>query len=565
VFVLLGLSFAFQPLYEHDLWWHLKTGELMAQSRALLPFDPFNFTTGPDLVGLRERTLLDGYWLWQVVAYGFSAVLGLMGVKVLNALSLLAIYAVAILSMRRSGVRNSLIFTLSAMSLVLFQKFYFGLERPQTVSFLFLTILVGLMVAIRRGSKPGWGLFPVMILWGNVHGGVIFGSTALALFALGACWEYRSDRLRLRRLLLWSGGGLLCSLLNPNGIDTYLALLEMRAGGFLDFVIEYNPTHTLFARDKAIVLLAGLLLLHFFSLWRTVGRGHLTDWLVSIFLALMAARYARNLAFVAVALLPMTGFYLERLLKEAPGLVRYWRGVWLTTGIVFVLHTATVVFAAVDSGRWRQAVHDIPLARVTDFIERTGLPGNIFCEYADGGYLVWRLYPRNKTYMDSRALNGQAVLDYVKIVGPSLAKVDGRYEFRKLLDDYGVDMVVFSLVDVHMVVNPLLKHLLLEPEWSPIYIDSHYYVLVKGPAGKGLALDKKLFLDTFLTSFDAAIRSNPEDPGYRLGRGDLLGYLGRYAEAARDFATVQRLDPANPALPAKLRQLEKLREQAQRH
>lgn len=566
-FVLLGAVCILQPLSDPDFWWHLKTGELIAKARALLPADPFNPPDG--VVTLRERVILDGYWLWQVIAYGFYQVGGFAGIKLLNFLTLAAIYVVLSLQFWRNSVRLPVALPLMTLSLLLVLKF-FPLERPQVASFLFSAILVGLFMAIRRGERPRWLLYPLMAVWGNLHGGVVIGVILLLLFTLGYLWEERCDRTRQRGILLWCAGGVAAALINPNGIDNFLILWQMGDQQVLWTISEFKSSLVAFGDQWEVLLFWGLLLVHFAGLWKSTRTPRLGDWLVSLFLAVIAVKYMRNVAFVLVGLLPMTGYCLEQALsKSSARCQRAWqKGQLFAAGLLlaYAVYMVQAAAAARNRGEWGTISATYPQTLAT-FLKSVPLTGTILNDYNWGGYLIWALAPQYRIIVDGRIIEPQVLEDYRKIGDASLTPVNGRPEYEVLLDKYGIDVAVMGTEIEHTGVNLLIKYLLNKPEWQPVYLTGQGCVLLKRNAGNAAVLkqyqiDKLAFLNRLIDYYNEYIQKYPGDYRRYFGRGELLGYMGHYDKAERDFAMVKMLDPDNPYLAAKLRQLEKLREQA---
>lgn len=565
-----AVTYLVRPIADPDFWWHLKSGELIARARAIFSADPFNFTGDPALLTMRERTTLNGYWLWQVIAFGFYSLGGFPGIKLMNALTLVGIYSVLVWFLIGNKVRLPIVYFLLVISLVVFQDLFY-LERPQVLSFLLATVLVGLFVKIRRGERPGWGLFPVMIVWGNLHGGFIIGVMLLGLFCLGSLWDFRGDRERLRSVVLWCLGGILVAHLNPNGFNTYLGVWESLGAGVTTGISEYQSTLAAVADSRLILLLWGLMAVHFWALQEMPGKRFCADWLVSLLLAVLAFFYLRHVAFFAVSLLPMTGVLLENACASENSMIRRsGRRVCLAGSCAFLVY---VGFALQQTYEARKSgdlgdVNRIYPQGLANFLLSVPLHGNIYNEYNWGGYLVWKLYPNYKLFIDGRGLYPQVTADYNKISSASLEIINGRYEYEALLDKYNIRIIAASNEINFKNLNILLKFILNKPDWYPVYIDDVSYVLIKKSVDNydvinKYGINKIVFLNKLLSLYNNSLAKNPQDVARHIGRGELLGYMGHYAEAERDFAVVKQLDPDNPILPAKLKQLAELREKAQ--
>lgn len=569
VFAVLFLMFAWRPLGDPDFWWHLKTGELIVAGRHLLTADPFNFTSDPLAATFLERVILKAYWLWQVVAYGFYQFAGFSGIKLLRALTLAGIYATLGWSMLRNRVRLPVALPLLVTSLFLISKIY-RLERPQVLSFWFAALLIVFFLEIRRGERPSPWLYPLMLLWANIHGGVAVGAALLMVFAVGSLWDWRNDRKRLQHIVLWCGGGLLASLVNPNGVEIYKLALGMASSESASAVVEFaSPFEGLVDRPRVYVPLLLLLLAHCAALCTTWKRRVATDWLLSFLLVALAAMFMRNLAFVMIALVPLTARFLSEALADRDKVVGR-----AEKGVALAVIALLAVFSSVDIVKgqlWRRAawtdIDPVTVPReLARFLDATPLRGNIFNYYGWGGYLLWELHPKYKLFIDGRNLHGNDFFDeYQTILGAGSDTDPEHPGYQKLLDKYKIDYVVMPHQSYLGHVQPLLKFLLTDRNWQPIYQDGSGFVLARYKAEtmnviRQNALDKVAFLDRLLTYYTAKVREDPENANHYLGRGELLGYMGRYAEAEQDFAKVRQLDPDHEYLEGKVRQLQMIRE-----
>ena len=78
-----------------------------------------------------------------------------------------------------------------------------------------------------------------------------------------------------------------------------------------------------------------------------------------------------------------------------------------------------------------------------NFLKENQAGGPIFNTYEYGGYLLWSLWPEQRTFIDGRALNESVYDDYRKILysqgGPA---EQSRPAHTELLERYGVQIVV---------------------------------------------------------------------------------------------------------------------------
>jgi len=73
-----------------------------------------------------------------------------------------------------------------------------------------------------------------------------------------------------------------------------------------------------------------------------------------------------------------------------------------------------------------------------------GTPGHrpLFNTYEHGGYLIWRLWPQARVFIDGRALSESIFMDYARILYNHDAT--GGKSAEELLDQYGIQAIVMN-------------------------------------------------------------------------------------------------------------------------
>ena len=561
-FTLFLFLFAIRPISDPDFWWHLKSGETMLHSGGLLQFDPFTFS-GDGVVSAREAIILKGYWLWQLTAYGLFSILGFNGIFLLNFLTIVAMAGVVTWQLRRQQVGLALTALLLTAGFFLVSAIY-TLERPQVVSFLFAAILLALLSRVRDGGELGWTLPLLMLVWANLHGGFVVGDLILLCFAGGAVLEYRHDLPRLRRLLLWVGAGLVASLLNPNGALAFGEVFNFHQSALMTGIGEYQSTWMKFNGGARMIAILWLLIaLYGVGIW-SARRLHWPELIVALFLAWFSVTYMRNVGFFAVAMLPAIGFSLQQGVSR-----RQWPLASFVSLLVLSLCTAALLWLSYNLWQGRQGVGPVKTIypeKAISFLHDSGLQGRMFNSYEYGGYLIWRLAPQIKVFIDGRGMEAGVFEDWKKITTASTTSVGGRREHEVLLDRYAIDYVIQPIYDGDGNIQPLMKSLLRKSEWEPVYLDRNVYILARLTADnaetiRNYRMEKKDFTTRLLLIITSISQSKPREPGYQVARAGLLIYLGMYDDARAQIAAIRSLSPNDRSLPALQRELSLLQGQ----
>ena len=176
-FLILTFLLGVFPLKDVDLYWHLRTGDLIRETGKVPHTDPFTFTGAPD------TPWIDLHWLFQIaISRGYEH----GGIVALN-LAKCGITCVAMLllltSRRREWPVWAILLAWLPALLVLSGRMYI---RPETFSLLYLSMFLAI---ISRWDRFPWLalLLPlVQVAWVNSHGLFVFGPIILVFGLIDA-------------------------------------------------------------------------------------------------------------------------------------------------------------------------------------------------------------------------------------------------------------------------------------------------------------------------------------------------------------------------------------------
>ena len=156
-----------------DMWWHLKTGEIIWTTHTIPTTDLFSYTTGHHAYVAHE-------WLSQVLLYGAYRFGGYSG------LMLWLFFFTSVLLIAGFGLcwlysENAKVGFLGALTIWLFGTIGFAV-RPQMVGYSLLVFEL-LLIQLGRTRNPRWflGLPPLFAIWINCHGSFLSISGLLYL------------------------------------------------------------------------------------------------------------------------------------------------------------------------------------------------------------------------------------------------------------------------------------------------------------------------------------------------------------------------------------------------
>jgi hypothetical protein len=501
-----------------DFWWHLKTGEYIVQRHSLPVPDPFAYTSqlgpgaSPDETRVQHFNLTHE-WLAQVLWYLVFRVSGFPGVVLFKALILTIFCGITgVLAVRRTGSFYwGLFATLGAASIAML----FSADRPGLVTFLMVAVFVWIL---ERG-KPLWFLPVLSFIWANAHGGFFLGWLVIGAYAVAATLS--GPRENARRLWIIFAASVAVSALNPNFFSVVQILTAYRHSPMQQGLIEWARPPLWgqpYTFDVLLYAAAAVMLMA----WRRVRA---VDWILFALFATASLMAFRNIMLIALVGPPIIAAYFPWQ-KKIPAAADQAMPVLLAAALaVGVSHSG---FFSLRASMWK-----FP-AGAADFIHGRNLSKPLFNTYENGGYLMWRLWPQERVFIDGRALNESVYKDYIGILGGS-----NREMRRQLLDHYGVQTIVANAFEYTSgVLYPLIPALAdpAESDWQLVYQDAAALVFLRNPSHEIPRLDKSVIAEHLENECRLHVEKDPELCLCARTLGFLFLRNGEAGRARRSFA-----------------------------
>ncbi len=466
-----------------DFWWHLKTGQYIVQRHSLPVPDPFANTASVAAAYRGEEQVrhfnLTHEWLSQVFLYAVYAVAGFGGIILVRAVLLATLCALAgFLAARLSASFYAGVAAACAAASV---AVAFAADRPGLVSFLGVAVFVTLL-ELRWGW---WMLPPLALLWSNCHGGFPLGWVVLLAYCAGtlpirahAAWARAN-----RRLWLVTACAIAVSGINPNGFAVVSTVFAYRRSPMTANLIEWQAPSLWGPPYGFDILLYAAALVLILS-WRKVRPAH---WILFAAFAAASLTTFRNI--------PLIGFLAPVLIAAYFPLRFRVPGVLAWAPPILALAGIAAGFARGGFLQLRVAEWTIPTG-AADYLLEHQVTGPVFNTYEHGGYLIWRLGPQARVFIDGRALSETVYGDYNRILfnpGSYADQVTGPRE--ELLNRYDIQVVVMNTMDyVSGALYPLALALAnpISTEWALVYDDSQAVVFQRRPPPGSKVLSNKL-------------------------------------------------------------------------
>jgi hypothetical protein len=458
-----------------DTLWHIKAGTTMLEQKDILAQDIFSHTA-------YGKQWISHEWLAEIIMGTIYNSTGLAGVVIFY--FLLVAFTFWLLFKITEFYNNQWAASLSVTLAFLCAKIHL-LPRPHIFSWLFGVITLWILL---EGGRKRYLLPLIMIPWANLHGGFILGLALQGIFIAGHfmdLWfngEY-ADRRSLAKEFIMPITIFLLSIsatgINPAGYKLLIFPFQVTAPIFLNGIVEWR------APDLQDLWFFRLFLLFIlFSLIIHKPKISWTNIILMIFFINAALKSQRNISLAGFFLTPVLLELIQPWIKkisdwclhyipklkerEAEQLRLSKTSGPLTTVIVCVL----LIFVSACRPHNANINHLFNLPekfspKAVQWLNEHPLKGNMFNEYALGGYLIFALEPSQKVFIDGRAdMYGEEIFkDYLKI-----SSVDK--EVDTLLKKYEIQWVIFPADSV------LIRYLKAGGNWDEVYTDEQVSIVV---------------------------------------------------------------------------------------
>lgn len=461
-------AMAVRPVTDPDLWWHLRTGQLIVDNHHVFHADPYSYTRF-------GQPWTNHEWLFDIVAFLFYRRTGAVGLMIAFAALISAALLITFLKCEGRPYAAVTVTAFGALACVP----SWGV-RPQMISFLFAAVFLWLLDPGSRPKISLWWTVPLMVLWVNLHAGYAVGIGLIALSLLGHVvdawlgledWEQAGPQLRSHLLALL--GCIAVVPLNPNGLRLYWYPWQtLGSSAMHQYIQEWAPPDFHRADNTPLLVLVLTVLIALALSSKRVRTGEFLLLAVTLFAAL---RSVRHVPIFVLALVPI----LSRLASDirwkfrtaqkstAPAAPHFAKTVLNALVLAGFSAFAFIHAHSVIRDQPQNEIENFPVAAVS-FLEKAKLPGPLLNHYSWGGYLIWTLYPTYQVFIDGRAdVYGDRMMDEMASV------YYAKEQWAQVLHAWNIQTVLFP-VDAPVVV--LLRS---APGWHEIYHDKNAVVLTK--------------------------------------------------------------------------------------
>lgn len=383
---------SFRGVYEPDLGWHLAHGRENLGGR-LVRTNVFSFTY-PDY---RQHYTS---WLFDSGAYVAASIAGDAGVQMLQAILLAAALAAAYLACR---VRAAPLPSLAVLALGFVVLEPRAIPRPHLVSFAGLALCAWIIErSVRaRSPQPLWWGVPLAATWANAHSEAAFGAAAIGLYAAAELARpaslTRRGALRAVLIALFAAAALVAT---PYGVGLFRYLVENASLPQLLSIAEVRPAYwpAYGGFFVYLAIAAVLVVASFFVRDARAGGASLWELTALLVFGALGWRYLRLTPLVFLVTAPMVAVRLTQWTARVDGRAMLIAAIALAAAVSRIPLRTYVTGLAVGALR----PPEVFSSKAVEFVDAQNLSGPVFNSNNLGGWIEWTMYPRVRTFQDSR-------------------------------------------------------------------------------------------------------------------------------------------------------------------
>ncbi len=484
--LIIGLL-SFAQLSNHDTGFHLKTGEYIIENLKIPTTDVFSYTA----IG---QAWVNHYWFSDVVMYLVNRILGYWGLIFFVSLVAVATYIVLYKTSKNFGSNQWSILFISALYSIFFIIIWsYWSARPQIFGFFICAFLIFILEKWRLSGNKKWLALsvPVLFVWANSHASVILGIFLVAVY-IGI---FLIPRIKIPSLwikeVVWGILACVVTLANPNGLKvlTYSwnisdAVKEVGIFEWISiwpYLFSPNPQKARIVFIFMVAVLIFVLWVMFYKLrvLKKIKLRHLVLLVTAFILPLISVRHV---GFFPILTFPLLTDSLDYFLVKKLAEKKYFNLIKIG---IFVFGLALLVV-----GLWK--VPSTPISekslpeRAGNFISENKIQGPIFNTISHGSYLIWKIWPQEKVFIDGRSEVYPLEIwsDYKKImeVGDEWKGLFNKYNFQIAILSSNVPIKEDSFVQTDII---LAYKLVTEMGFKLIFWDDSTIILIKDiPANK---------------------------------------------------------------------------------
>lgn len=458
-----------------DLGRHLTLGKIIWETKTIPHTNYFSYT-------YPEFPVLNHHWGSQVVFYLLHQAVNIEGLILVKVIILVFSYwLLVVFTVKRADY----LFTIAAgiLSMEIFRE---RTEiRPEIFAYILYTLFLLILYKNREKGNKWIFILPLLsILWVNLHISFILAPAVFFIFIVD---RFLNKKINYGYLL--TGIFIIAALfINPFGIKGLVyplnifnnygyQIVENQTPFFLEKVMN-NPT-ILYFKTAGLLFLPVIPLLLVKKYFFEVGCVVLTG--------IMSATAVRHFPFFALSLIYPFALGLTVIKDKLINIFRTGKNNIQGMEIIFNFVLITVltweIYSLASNSYYlskfsstRSGTGQVKGMRETvNFIEKNRIGGPVFNNFDIGSYLIYRLHPREKVFIDGRPEAYPAAF-FQEVYIPMQEKEE---IWKKTDDQYKFKTIIFGHTDGTPWGRQFISTIVKNNNWQIVYFDDYGIILVK--------------------------------------------------------------------------------------
>ncbi len=380
----------------YDSFWLLRTGQDLIENGLSPWIDHYSFTQNGEPIGAPR-------YIFSSIYYGFVKLFGEQGGAYAMRLSAFLL-ALGFMLLWMRQINAPAIAYLVGLPILLVALQQRPLIRPEMLSY--TLIIIALMFYQRARLEFSWkSILPIavlMIIWSNYHSSIFGWVIFFGLFADIGC-RLLTNRAPVKSWVNWFAMGMIvlaCGYLNPDFRHDVFGMMRFQEE-WKALIREYEPPVKYFEFAFFYVYVVMALVTLFMSV-RQRKVGYVISLIIFLKASTTTSRMISPTAILCVAMFVhlLADFYKTADLAEIPrSAKRIAAGVGVIATSIMLWHSIELAHAFTTKNiRPKTQYPD----QMIQYMKNKGINGRLFNEYHLGGYLLYKLAPDSKVYIDGR-------------------------------------------------------------------------------------------------------------------------------------------------------------------
>ncbi len=282
--------------------------------------------------------------------------------------------------------------------------------RPEIISYVLMVICLSLYLKARESFKTRelLSICLLLLFWVNYHSPIFGYIIIFSLFLDRAIHKFFYDDCDFswRQWFVWGGIIFLIGFIKPSGQHFLIASLSLLTSEFGQYTAEYFPSNTFYSMDKIVYL---SWILSFYTMVVSLIKKQYGFAFIAIFLVYFSWSTARMVTPVAIINFCILGFLLSQFSYSqlSSALKPSIRNSLLLISVslplmAFYILTRSTMSIIEDRNNKSEILNKRYPKQVVDYLKNYQPGGNILNLMASGGYLINKLSPDFKVFIDGR-------------------------------------------------------------------------------------------------------------------------------------------------------------------